>query len=359
MDILDVSPPMRLRELTQREITSENALNFTKFLSCVAQSNGSQAGAADMFVQKFGRTYGAGQLKGWLEKGTVDLLSKAVTAPGTSSDPAWAKPLVGLESWAAGFLTIAHQASLLGRIPGLQQIPFNAKVPYQTADANFVWVAEGAPTPVSKLAYSDGVTLPPSKVLGIVVLTEELTRVANAGTAPSLQRALTSGLNHFVDKSFLDPASTLIIGQRPGSITSTAGAPLVGTADVAASVKALTAAFYAARPGATAPVLVANGNYAAQINGLVPGIGMPVVASEAALNNLIMLDPAATFYADGGLEVEYSRQAMLEMDDAPTNPPTAATVLVSLWQQNLVGYRVLRFVSFAAAPNAVKYSTMP
>jgi len=359
MDILDVSPPMRLRESTRQEIIETNALNFTKFLSCVAQSNGSQSGGANLFVQKFAKTYGGGQLKNWLEKGKVDLLSKAVSAPGTSTDPAWAKPLVGLESWAAGFLEIAHSQSLLGRIPGLQQIPFNAKVPYQTADANFVWVAEGTPTPVSKLAFSDGLTLPPSKVLGIVVLTEELTRIANAGTAPSLQRALTSGLNHFVDKSFLDPASTLIIGQRPGSITSTAGAPLVGTADVVASVKALIAAFFAARPGAASPVLIANGQYAAAIRGQVPGFGLEVIASEAALNNIIMLDPAATFYADGGLEVEYSRQAMLEMDDAPTNPPTAATVLVSLWQQNLVGYRVLRFVSFAAAPTAVKYSTMP
>ncbi len=119
-----------------------------------------------------------------------------------------------------------------------------------------MWVSETTPTPVSKLAFSDGLTLPPSKILGIIVLSEELAMLANTGTAPALQRAMTSGLNAFVDKSFLDPASTLIIGQRPGSITSMAGAPLVGTADVVASVKALIAAFFAARPGAEAPVLL-------------------------------------------------------------------------------------------------------
>ena len=356
---MDISPPMRLRESTRDEIRTQHALDFTKFLSCLAHTNGSQQGAAELFTKRFDRSYGAGQMRKWLETGAVDLTTKAVVAPGTSTDPAWAKPLVGIESWAGGFLELAHSKSLLGRIPGLQQIPFNAKVPFETASANFIWVAEGSMTPTSKLAFSDGLTLPPSKVLGIVVLSEELAKLANAGTAPALQRALTSGLNAFVDKSLLDPASTLVIGQRPGSITSTAGAPLTGTADVVASVKALIAAFFAARPGAESPVLVANGAYAAAIRGQVPGFGLEVVASEAALNHIIILDPAAVFYADGGLEVTYSREALLEMSDPATNPPTAATVFTSLFQTNLVGYKVLRFVSFGAAPDAVKYSTMP
>jgi hypothetical protein len=359
MDILDVSPPMRLRESTRAEIVEQNALNFTKYLSCVHHTAGNRQSAVELFTKRFDRTYGAGQMRQWLDKGAINLVTKSVVAPGTSTDPAWAKPLVGLESWAGGFLEIAHQSSLLGRIPGLQQIPFNAKVPYQTAEANYVWVTEGQNAPVSKLAFSDGLTLPPAKVTGIVVLTEELVLLSNAGTAPALQRALTSGLNAFVDKSFLDPASTLVIGQRPGSITSTAGAPLVGTADVVASVKALIAAFFAARPGAQNPVLVANGNYAAAIRGQTPGFGLQVITSAAALSNIIILDPAGVFYADGGLEIEYSREAMLEMADPATNPATAATVLTSLWQHNLVGYRVLRFISFAAAPTAVMYSTMP
>ncbi len=37
-----------------------------------------------------------------------------------------------------------------------------------------------------------------------------------------------------------------------------------------------------------------------------------------------------------------------------TSPPTATSVPTSLWQQNLVGYRLTRFVSWGAAPNAVQ-----
>lgn len=353
-----ISPPMRLRESTRAEIVSENALNFTKFLSCCAHTTGSQQAAAELFVQRFDRSYGSGQLRGWLEKGDVNLVTKSVTAPGTSTDPAWAKPLIGIEQWAGGFLELAHSQSVLGKLKA-QQIPFNAKVPYQTASANFTWVSEATMTPVSKLAFSDGLTLPPSKVLGIIVISEELAKLANAGTAPALQRALVSGLNAFIDKSLLDPSSTLIIGQRPGSITSTAGAPLTGTSDVVASVKALIAAFFTARPGAEHPVLIANGAYAAAIRGQVPGFGLDVITSEAALNNIIIIDPAAVFYADGGLEITYSRQAALEMADPASNPVTATTVLVSLWQQNLAGYRITRFVAFAAAPAAVAYTVMP
>ena len=356
---MNIAAPMQLRELTQQEITSQNALNFTKYLSCLSHTNGSRQDAVELFVKRFDQSYGAGQMRQWLEKGQVDLVVKNVTAPGTTTDPSWARPLVGIEQWAAGFLQIAHSRSLLGRIPGLQQIPFNVKVPYQAAGANFVWVAEAAPAPVSKLAFSDGLTLPPAKVLGIIVLTKELAKLANAGTATALQTALTGGLNAFVDKSLLDPASTAVVGQRPGSITSTAGAPLVGTADVVASVKALIAAFFAARPGAQNPVLIANGAYGAAIRGQVPGFGLEVITSEAALNNIVILDPAAVFYADGGLEIEYSREAALEMADPASNPVTATTVLVSLWQHNLAGYRAERFVSFGAAPTAVMYSVMP
>ena len=67
-------------------------------------------------------------------------------------------------------------------------------------------------------------------------------------------------------------------------------------------------------------MLIANGGYAAAIRGAVPGYGLDVVASEAAASNIIILDPAAVFYSDGGLEVEYSSQAMLEMADPATNP---------------------------------------
>jgi len=348
--------PMQLRETSRDELRAANALNFTKYLSCLHQTNGMRAPAVELFVQRFDPSYGANQLKAWQDKGLLELNTKALTAPGTTTDATWAKPLVGIESWAGGFLEVAHSRSLLGRIPGLQQIPFNAKVPFQSGDANYVWLAEGAPTPVSKLSFTDGITLSPTKALGVVVLTDELVKLSNAGTTPAMQKALTNGLNAFVDRSFLDPASTAIAGVRPGSVTSTAPAPLTGTADVVASTAALIDAFYTARPTALAPVLITGGRYAATLRRPANSFGLEVITSAAALNHIIILDPEAVFYADGGLEVQYSREAALDMSDTPTSP---ATTIVSLWQHDLVGFRVLRFASFGAAPDAVMYTVMP
>ena len=338
-------------------MVEQQSLDFMKYLSALADTRGAAAKAAAIYLQKFPESFSASTMRKMLEHQDVQFATKAATAPGTSTDAVWAKPLVGIDQIASGFLAIAHSQSLVGRL-GLELIPANTKVPYQTADANFVWMPEAYSAPTSKLAFSDGLTLPPTKVVGIVVLTVELVRLASPGTAKAMRNCLISGLNSFVDKQFLNPAVAAVPGSNPASILNGL-TPLVGTADVAASVKALIANFFTTSPGSERPILIANGGYAAAIRGAVPGYGLDVVASEAAANNLIILDPARVFYSDGGLEVDYSDKAMLEMADPATNPPVAATVFMSLWQHNLVGFRLTRFVSWGAAPNAVKYSTMP
>ena len=355
---MNLDTPMRVSELSRRELLEESSLNFTKYLGCLAHTNGNQREAADLFTKQFAGTHGASSLKQWMERGDVLLSLKAAVAVGTTTDATWAKPLLPTESWAGGFLAIAHSQSLLGRIPGLQLIPFNVKVPFQTGEGAVAWIQEAFPVPVSSEAYGDGTTLTPTKVGRIAVLTEEFAKLATVGTAPALRQALVAKLNAYVDAQFLNPAVAAVALKNPASITN-GTTPLTGTADVAASVKALNAAYWAGRPGASPPVLICNGNYAMQIRGLVPGLGLEPLVSEAAGTNLIMLDPLAVFYADGGLEVTFTRDAMLQMNDAPDAPPTAATVYLSLWQANCVGYKLLRFVSWAAAPGAVRYSTMP
>ena len=61
---------------------------------------------------------------------------------------------------------------------------------------------------------------------------------------------------------------------------------------------------------------------------------------------------------EGGFEVDISREASLDMDSAPANPSTAATVMVSLWQRNLVGFRAERTINWARRrASAVSYLT--
>jgi len=43
------------------------------------------------------------------------------------------------------------------------------------------------------------------------------------------------------------------------------------------------------------------------------------------------------------------------MNDAPDNPTLATTVFTSLWQDNLTGFKVERFVNWQSTTGAVKY----
>jgi len=49
---------------------------------------------------------------------------------------------------------------------------------------------------------------------------------------------------------------------------------------------------------------------------------------------------------DGGVEIDISREASLQMESAPDSPATASTVLVSLWQHNMVAIRAERFINW-------------
>jgi hypothetical protein len=100
---------------------------------------------------------------------------------------------------------------------------------------------------------------------------------------------------------------------------------------------------------------------------LFPGIGMEggsyrgitFVTSQAAGTNVIALQPSYILYADeGGVTIDASREASLQMDSAPASPADATTVYVSLWQTNTVGLRAERFINWNKAnANAVKYLT--
>jgi len=344
--------PLRLADVTKAQLREAHALDYCLWLSCLATTRGAQQQASEIYLERFPRNVSASVVKKSLELGT-----KAATAPGTSTDGTWGGPLVGIQQLADGFAQIAHSASLLGRIPGLRKIPFNTNVPGQTAEANYQWVGENSVKPVSKLAFSAGLTLKPTKANGIIVLTKEFLKLTTPGTAQALQDTLISGLTTFVDKAFLSTAAA-VAGTSPAGILN-GTTPVAGTGNLQTDVKSLIAAFFAARPGAQDPVLIAAGGNAAAIRGMQPGFGLTVIASEAALTNVIMLDPRGVFYSDGGVSIDVSQYATLEMSDPATNPPVAATVMTSLFQQNLIGYLVERFVNFAAVTGAVKYLTTP
>jgi hypothetical protein len=77
--------------------------------------------------------------------------------------------------------------------------------------------------------------------------------------------------------------------------------------------------------------------------------GITTIATAAATGMLIATDAAALLVADGGNEIATAKDASLVLDDGQA--PTTST-LVSLWQSNLIGIRVERFLKISARPTA-------
>lgn len=302
----------------------------------------------------------------------VSLYLKAAVAPGNTTDPTWAGPLVN-QTIANDFLELLRPATILGKISGMRQVPFNCKVPAQSAGGTYGWVGESKPKPVTKLAFT-AETLGITKVAGIIVLTEELVRLSNPAAEALAKNDMIQGIARFLDQQFIDPAVAAVAGVNPASITNgaptavataspladllglmqhfaTNGIPLSGVHIIMSEVNALAMSFRRNSDGSSLfPNVSVSGGTAE---------GITIVTSQAAGTNIIGLQPSYILYADdGGVTIDSSREASLQMDSAPTSPADATTVLVSLWQHNLVGLRAERFANWKRANvNAVKYLT--
>jgi HK97 family phage major capsid protein len=301
----------------------------------------------------------------------VALELKAAVAAGNTTDSAWAGPLVN-QTIARDFIELLRPATILGKIPTLRRVPFNTKVPSQTAGGTYGWVGEAKPKPVTKLAFS-AETLGVNKAAGIIVLTEELVRLSNPSAEALVRADMIAGIAQFLDAQFIDPAVAAVAGVNPASITNGAATavattnpmadlisllnhfatnniPIEGLALIMSQANALSMSFYTNTDGSPLfpGIGISGGSYR----------GITIITSQAAASNVIALQPSLILYADdGGVSIDVSREASLQMDTAPANPVDATTVLVSLWQHNMVGLRAERFISWKRVGASVKYLT--
>ncbi|MFG4006295.1 phage major capsid protein [Pseudomonas aeruginosa] len=319
---------------------------------------------------------------------TQRLVTKAAVAAATTSDATWAGPLVGDEtSVFADFVEYLRPQTILGRfgtngIPSLRRVPFRVPLIGQTSGGDGYWVGEGQAKPLTKFDF-ERKTLEPLKVANIAVATMEVIRDSSPAADGIIRDQLAAALRERLDIDFIDPAKAAVAGVSPASILNgVAGIPSSGNTadDVRADIRALFNAFIAANnaptsgvwlmPATTALALSLMQNPLGQAE--FPGIsmtggelfGLPVIVSEyiptASAGAVVALVNASDIYLgdEGGVDLSMSTEASLQMDNAPDNPTTASTVLVSLWQRNLVGFRAERAINWARRrASAVAYLT--
>jgi HK97 family phage major capsid protein/HK97 family phage prohead protease len=299
----------------------------------------------------------------------VETVLKAAVAAGTTTDATWAGPLAVMQPLANEFLELLRPATILGKIPGFRRVPFNVSVPAQTGGGTYAWVGQGAPKPVGKLAFST-ITLGITKAAGIIAITEELARTSSPSAEDTIRNDMIEGMARYLDNEFIDPTKVAVANVSPGSvtngvtpITSAGTTPANARTDIIALLNALTAANI---PITGAVIIMSEANALAlsaslnalgqplypgmTINGGTAPLGVAVVTSQTAGANVIALSPMCILFADdGGVTIDVSREASVQMDSAPMNPPDATVVFTSFWQSNLIGLRAERFINWKKA----------
>ncbi len=308
---------------------------------------------------------------------TGALMTKSAVAAGTTAESTWAKPLVGQESTAfADFVNYLRPQTILGKfgsggIPALRKVPFRTALISQSSGGDGYWVGEGKPKPLTKFDFSR-TTLEPLKVANIAVATMELIRDSSPSAATLIRDSLADALRERLDIDFINPAKTASAGVSPAGILNGVSAIASSGTDadaVRTDIAKLLKAFISANNAPTTGVLVMPATVALTLSLMVnalgqpefPGItvnggtllGLPVITSQyiptvSAGSTVALINASDVYLGDeGGIEVSMSDQASLQMDNAPDSPATASTVLVSLWQHNMVGFRAERTINWA------------
>jgi HK97 family phage major capsid protein/HK97 family phage prohead protease len=299
----------------------------------------------------------------------VGLVFKAAVAAGTTTDATWAGPLAPLMPLSNEFLALLRPATILGKVPGFRQVPFNVTIASQTGGGTYQWVGQGAPKPVGKLQFGS-VSLTITKCAGIIVITLELARTSTPSAEAVIRQDMINGIAAFLDVEFTDPSKAPVAGVSPGSVTN--GVTPITTAgptpaNARTDIQALAAAMSAAGIPIGGAVLLMSTTNALALSNALNALGQPlfpslslnggtvmggitVIPSQAMGTTVALVQPDAILYADdGGVTIDVSQEASVQMDSAPDNPALATTVMTSFWQNNLVGLRAERFINWKKA----------
>lgn len=344
-------------------------IGMARLVMCYARAKGNPMHAIEVAKQAYA---GHPQLK------QLETVLKAQVAGGNTTDPSWAAPLVEPQNLISEFVEYLRPQTIIGKfgtdgIPALRSVPFNIKVPAQISAGAGYWVGEGKAKPLTKFDF-ESITLLYNKVATIAVLSEELLRFSAPSAELMVRNALSEAVIAKLDTDIVDPAVTAT-ADRPGSLTNGAQTYVASGVDadaVRADVGRLATFMITNNIPLNSVVLIMRNSQALKLslmrNALgakeFPDItmaggfleGFPVIASQYPSAGLVTAVAASEIYLadDGGVLIEMSREASLEMDNAPSHminngaspPVSVESAMVSMFQTNSVAIRAERVITW-------------
>jgi HK97 family phage major capsid protein len=346
-------------------------LRFTRFALAMAHAKGNVMLAHEIAKERYKDTPEVGNvLKAAISMGgTRDLAAihkTAVTAV-TGTDTA----VTQYTDMEDEFVGLLRPKLIMGRMEQLNRVPFLMRAGRQLTGVTGGFVGEGAPKPVQKQTY-DNVSLGYAKVAVIVVLSDEAVRFSTIKAEMRARDDMVKGIATYLDKRFMDPSYSGVANVSPASITNGAvryqssGTTL---AAIDADVRNAMAMFATSDVDPATAVWVMPATVALRLSmkrttydePSFPGLtlqggtwyGLPVIVSNAMVTSgspaelqIALVTQEEVFLADdGGVAIDMSMEASVQMNDAPS---AGAQSLVSLWQNNLVGIRAEQYINWAA-----------
>lgn len=344
----------------------EPGIQFARYATCIALAKGNIMQAEQIALTRY------------RDDVQVNERIKAAVNAGTTLGTTNAAPLVRAENFEGDFVEFLRPQTIIGKfgnngVPALRRIPFNVRITGQTSGGAGYWVGEGAPKPLTAFDFN-AVELRWAKVANIAVLTEELIRFSSPSAERLVRDALAEALIERLDLDFITPSKAAVANVSPASITNGV-TPIVSsgiTADnLRTDIKALWQVYITNNIDPSSAVYIMNPRTALSVSLMqnplgqseFPGLtmrggtlmGVPVIVSNyvpvVSAGALVILANASDIYLadDGQVAIDASREASLQMDNAPTNStnPATPTTLVSMFQTNSVALRAERYINWA------------
>lgn len=357
----------------------EKGIEFARFAMCIAAAKGNVPQALDLAkthypqqrraIDVLGAAAGRGST---VEKMVLGM--KAAVGAGTTTDATWAGPLTAYNTFMGDFVDYLRPRTIIGQfgqngIPDLKRIPFNVHIKGQTSGGSAGWTGEGKPKPVTRFDFND-VYHGYAKVAAISVITEELIRFSDPSAEAMVREGLAGALIERIDTDFVDPDKGLVQGVSPASITNdvVAGSSSGDDGDaVRADIAQLWGSALAANLPLTSAVYITTPAIALGLSLLMNALGqrefpdvsmsggrllgVPVLVSNYVPEGSFILAFASEIFLsdDSTVTVDASREASIEMIDAPTQDAEYGTgaSLVSMYQTDSVALRAHRFINWS------------
>lgn len=235
-----------------------------------------------------------------------------------------------------------ERTAVLPRINGAL-VPFSSTAATVSTSPSAFWVGAGLAKPVSAAAFGTA-KMDPLKAAGIAVISKELVRTSGERADAAIEAALAGAARRAVNASLLSDDAAVSTVSPGGLAAGLVAIDSTGTDDTSIFGDVL-----ALLDGLENPVLVASLGYALRIRHAFGGAPeLPVIVAPEAGDLVFAIDELAVAYSLGGLNVNASEHAAIEMSDGPSQPAT----LVSMFQTNSVALRVEIYANWSVINSA-------